>query len=398
MLSALVLCLASCLARCPQEAPPQRVACVGDGWTSGSGIEDRARQSYPAALRWRLGAAYVVRTFATDDDTSSFAPNIAVLIAAGPPHDLRRRVDALRDQAEPPRILLVDAMRAPAPEATKPSVPPAAGSLVTVQGGLTPNMLTRDGTPDPHGADRLAARVAAAILGRDLDPTTTPVPSPEWRAGPAGWVTGDWWDQHEAIKSLIAANPDLQLVFVGDSITQALTGTGNRLTAPDGGRAIDQVFGSVPAIGIGIAGDRTQHVLFRLQQGELAALHARAIVLQIGINNVLAGDSGEATARGIEAIVAELRQQQPQAKVLLCGPFPAGATADHPARAAVVAIHARLARLADGHAIFHHDLSSLFIDDDGKPTGNLAPDAVHVTETGREAWLAAIEPLLRTWL
>lgn len=425
---AVAIILALLLTCCPQDVArgptPHRLACVGDGWTLGSGIEDQERQIYPAALRWRLGDGYQVRTFARPDaavrpthgatdawhDLLAYAPDTVVFLAGQrdpgqPGQPLAALLAALRASASKARLLAVEPVLAQQVGAEQPSSARAndahrartpAPELLRVT--LAATDLARDGTPNPHGADTLATAVAQAILGRPLDPTTTAVPSPEWRASAAGWGSGNWWDQHETIVALMRANPNLELIFLGDAATQSLTGTGNRLLAPDGGRAVDQVFGLTAAAGLGIAGDRTQHVLFRIRHGELSAVRPQVIVLQIGIENVLAGDSADAVARGIALIVAELRARTPRARIVVCGPFPAGATAAHPARATVAAIHRALARLDDGQFVFHRDLGALFVGADGRANTNLAPDAVHLTEAGRAAWVSALQPLLQRWL
>ncbi len=374
-------------------ASAQRVACVGEAFTAPRRYDPR--QSCAAALGWRL-PSHEVRAFAkfdaalvawrpellvvTESDCKAGAALAHTLRAlAGAGVATRAFLAAVRSSADDP---LGDA-RALAAELNATLV-----DLRSVGHGFAD-----DGALDPFGADAVARVLAQSITGRTPQLTTTPVPSPEHRASATGWGDGCWWDQHEQIRALAAANRDLDLVFVGDEFTQSLTGTGNRLTAPDGGRAIDQVFGHVKAAGFGIAGDHTQHLLFRLRRGEFAPLRPRAIVLQIGLHNVLAGDSAEAVVAGIVAILAELRAQQPQAHVLVCGPLPHGAEPQAPSRHTVAAIHARLR--ARDERVAHLDLSARFVAADGKLDDRLTRDGFQLTEAGREAWLAAVAEALR---
>lgn len=380
----------------------QRIACVGALFTQ-TRIDD-TRQQPAAALRWRLPAGHEVAAYAgLDRSLLEWRPHILVVTedvcraGAAVAHTLRALeregitaqtfvAAPCRRNAEPTDDPLRDARNAAAE---------IDATLVDLRPALRADTMADATTLNSFGAEAVARLLAQAITGQSPPTTTTPVPSAEHRASAAGWGTGSWWDQHDKIRALAAANRDLALVLLGDSITQSLTGTGNRLTAPDGGRAIDQTFGHLKAAGLGISGDRTQHLLFRLRQGELAALRPRAIVLQIGINNVSAGDSAEAIAAGIEAIIAELRQTQPQARIVSCGPFPAGADAKAPARSVVAAIHAQLRSRPRDPQVTHLDLTPLFVAADGKPTDRLAGDHLHISEAGREAWLAALARELR---
>lgn len=105
----------------------------------------------------------------------------------------------------------------------------------------------------------------------------------------------------------------IDLVFVGDSITDGWR---------SGGQSVWQKYFAVhKALNLGISGDRTEHVLWRLQHGELDGYKARLFVIMIGTNN---GDSPPDVAEGIKAIIAEIKGKQPQANILLLGMFPRG--------------------------------------------------------------------------
>jgi lysophospholipase L1-like esterase len=109
----------------------------------------------------------------------------------------------------------------------------------------------------------------------------------------------------------------INLVFVGDSITDGWRGTGASVW--------QKSFAAHKALNLGISGDRTEHVLWRLQHGELDGYEARLFVIMIGTNN---GDPAPDVAEGIKAILAEIRGKQPQANILLLGIFPRGEKPD----------------------------------------------------------------------
>jgi lysophospholipase L1-like esterase len=339
----------------------QRVACFGSPFVNGTIVD--SRQNFAAALQWRLSERHTVRTFAHDDQSAA-AWYPEVLVSAG--------------RSNVPPVLAAD----------------FAGRWIDVAERLAEQRLAIEPPSDPFVADRLAAVVAEALTGVRPRVTTAPLPSPEHRAAAAGWGNGSWWDQHQGLAEFAARNRDLEILFLGDSITQSLTGVQDRRARANGVRAFDRHFGDRAAAAFGIAGDRTQHLLFRLQRGELARLRPRVIVLQIGINNVSAGDTPIDIAAGLEAIVDELCTTQPQSHIVICGPFPAGRTADASTRRKVVDIHARLRRWPREDGVSHLDLTDLFLASDGSPRETMAGDYLHISETGRDAWLAEISRAL----
>lgn len=230
--------------------------------------------------------------------------------------------------------------------------------------------------------------------GRQINFAAVAQPSAEYRAG-AGWGGDTWRQQHEKINRLGQDHPDIDLVFLGDSITQGLTGVNQRLASPmRSGRTtrLQRSFRNHRVAGFGLAGDRTEHILWRIENGNLANIKPRMIVLMIGVNNIHAGHSGQDTAEGIGLILDALSKHAPQAKVLLLGCFPTGPGADSPVRREVDALHGAIALLADGQGVMYRDLRPLFLDEDGTPNANLREDHIHLSDAGYEAWVQAIKP------
>ncbi len=248
------------------------------------------------------------------------------------------------------------------------------------------------GLPDPQPIVDFALRAA----GLHFNPCVAPQPSVEWRGGPAGWGGGTWLEQHAAINELGAANPDLRVVFLGDSITQSLTGAGDRLARAGGERAIDRLYGERRAASFGLSGDRTEHLLWRIEHGNFDAIDPRLIVLMIGVNNINAGrNAGEDVAAGIEAVVRLLRLREPQAEVLLLGCFPTKAAGSWERRQSEI-VHHRIAPLGELDGVRYLDLRRIFLRPDGSlDTRTMRTDGVHITAAGYEAWLLAMEPAVR---
>lgn len=226
-----------------------------------------------------------------------------------------------------------------------------------------------------------------ALLASCAAPATVaPVPSAEDRAAAAGWGAGTWMDQHEQICRIgrDGLTPAPELVFLGDSITQSWGGPGRAVhaAAPE---VWNRHYGGRRAANFGIAGDRTQHLLWRLQHGALDGLAPRAIVILIGTNNVGA-DAPEEIARGIEAVAEEAHRRAPAAQLLVLGVLPRGLTADDAGRVAAQQVNAAV-------RVPVLDLTLAFTHPDGSLRAELyAGDGLHLSPAGYAVWAASIEP------
>lgn len=203
--------------------------------------------------------------------------------------------------------------------------------------------------------------------------------------------TDAWWiTQHEhALARIRQANIDL--VMIGDSITQ---GWGN-----EGRRVWDTYYGHRRAVNLGFNGDRTEHVLWRLDHGEIDGISPKLVVVMIGTNNTGAHhDPPEETAAGIHAILTTLRTRLPAAKILLLGLFPRTASADDPIRLINGAVNDHLRTYADNQHIFFMDLSLHFLDVRGHLSQDLMPDFVHPNEHGYQVWADGMEDMIKRLL
>jgi lysophospholipase L1-like esterase len=180
----------------------------------------------------------------------------------------------------------------------------------------------------------------------------------------------------------IAKAGNIDLLFVGDSIT-------DWWRQEQRGKPVwDKTWGAMKPANFGIAGDTTQGVLWRMQNGELEGFKAKLIVLMLGTNNLRRNDVADIAA-GDAAIVAEFRKRQPQAKVLILGVFPRGAAADNEFRPMIKELNGHLARLADNKQVFYLDIGDKFLAPDGTLPADIMPDALHPNLKGYEIWAAA---------
>ena len=203
--------------------------------------------------------------------------------------------------------------------------------------------------------------------------------------------TESWWTtQHEQALARVRQG-DVDLLLIGDSITQGW--------ADEGRRIWDVYYGRRRAVNLGFNGDRTEHVLWRLDHGEVEGIAPKLAVVMIGTNNTgTRHDPPEETAAGIQAILTILRTRLPGTKILLLGVFPRSALANDPFRRLNAAINDRLRHYADNQQVFFLDLSRHFLDDQGRLAQDLMPDYLHPSERGYQVWADGMEDVIRKLL
>src|SRR5438876_5281173 len=185
----------------------------------------------------------------------------------------------------------------------------------------------------------------------------------------------------------IAKKGNIDLLFVGDSITDWFYWPlrGGEAT---GGKVWQANFAPLKAANFAIAGDTTQGVLWRMQNGELEGFKAKLIVLMLGTNNINRNPNDE-IVDGDRLIIEEFNKRQPQAKVLLLGIFPRNADPANPLRATIKEINSKLAKLADNNKVFYMDIGDKFLTADGTLTTEIMADGLHPTAKGYQIWADA---------
>jgi lysophospholipase L1-like esterase len=195
-----------------------------------------------------------------------------------------------------------------------------------------------------------------------------------------------WFAQHNALVNR-ARLGHIALLFIGDSLTYAW-----RL---DGSETWDARFAPLGAEDFGIGGDRTEDVRWRANNGELDGIAPRAVVLEIGTNDLAVGRSVGATVEGIRACVHAIRSKLPGAIIIVVAILPRGGGPQMPERRDIAAVNARIAKLDDGRMIRYIDTGGAFL----KPTGELREelyrfDFIHLSSRGYLAWADALNPAL----
>lgn len=200
-----------------------------------------------------------------------------------------------------------------------------------------------------------------------------------------------WTDQNREINADIKKmNGRIDLAFIGDSITRRWRGNGNK-------EVWDKYWGSYRVVNMGIGGDRTQNVLWRLQNGQLDGYQGRLFVLMIGTNNCFEKNCEPArVAAGIKAILDLIQSKQPQAKILLLGILPVGEK-PNPGREKRAAVNELIAKYAGG-SVHYMDISNKFLEPDGTISKEVMKDFLHLTPKGYEIWAEAIKDKVKELL
>ncbi len=192
----------------------------------------------------------------------------------------------------------------------------------------------------------------------------------------------------------VAQKGEAKLVFVGDSITHAFAGepdTGDNFHNR-GKDTWDLYFGEDKPLNLGISGDRTQHVLWRLDNGEMGKCKPKVAVVMIGTNNVNSNTPDEIAA-GVEAVCEKVQTLSPTTKVLLLGIFPRDKP-DSASRKSIAEINKQLASWSPTHKVNYLDIGYAFLDAKGEISTEIMPDLLHPFAFGYRKWAMAMEPTL----
>ena len=229
---------------------------------------------------------------------------------------------------------------------------------------------------DPFG---LAGKTHSAV---------TPEPRPDQK-----W----WMPRHENILKRNAEG-NVDLIMIGDSITHGWEKSGKETW--------DKYYAPRNAVNMGFSGDRTQHVLWRLQNGELDGINPKLAVIMIGTNNSNREDNtSNEIADGIKAICAEIRDRLPKTKILILAIFPRGDAQQRKDKGHDAPFNLQWGKnrqasllassIADNKHIFYLDINKAFLNEDNVLTRKVMPDLLHPREMGYKIWAEAMEPTIK---
>jgi lysophospholipase L1-like esterase len=237
------------------------------------------------------------------------------------------------------------------------------------------------GSTGPAQTVKPAEPPAAAMAAPVPVDASAPIP----KTGSAGF-----FQRHENFLAR-GKNGPIGVLFLGDSITAGWT------EAP---HIWEHYYGKFEPVNFGIGGDWTQHVIWRIENGELDGITPKVVVLMLGTNNSGAHTGAEIAAADTK-IVRLIREKIPGAKVLLLAIFPRGPRKsngkDEPWEQRMEVIQAanmELAKLDDGKQVRFLDINARFLGNDGTIPKIIMPDQLHPNAAGYQLWAEAMQPLL----
>lgn len=208
--------------------------------------------------------------------------------------------------------------------------------------------------------------------------TPSTYPKQRWNQG---WWKKRWDAKYKEAGSNVVK--DTKVVFLGDSITQAWE---------DGGKkAWDKHFAPLGALNWGFSGDRTEHQIWRLQNGDVQRVNPEVAVILIGTNNTGHDQRpAEDTAKGIRRILDDLAWKWPETEVVLMSVFPRGADTEDPLRKINDEINEKVKAFADGERVHLLDINDKFLDKDGNLSKDIFPDLLHLAPAAYDIWAEAL--------
>ena len=278
--------------------------------------------------------------------------------------------------------------------------------------------LSRELFPDllhPNGTGyEIWASAALPLIDRVLGATEDEVIPSVWPSHPVGYNVGaeeaaqpisgfpenpKWWKDRclEKRNEIVDnGNVEYDIVMVGDSITHRWEREGG-----EGRELFAELKKTYRILNLGYGGDKTQHAIWRMENGELEGYKAKLFTLMIGTNN--RDRDYHATAKGVKRVLDVIRAKHPEAKVLLMPIFPRGATPADKQRVINEKVNAIIKDYADGwlvglfggKTVYWLDFNDKFLEEGGILTKKVMNDLLHPNEKGYQIWWDAIKPTVR---
>jgi lysophospholipase L1-like esterase len=216
----------------------------------------------------------------------------------------------------------------------------------------------------------VAASAQSLVTCRPFTQDVIAAPEPREAAGPLR--------RFDEIKRAVKTEP-YRALYLGDSITQ--------LWDP---RIWQENMTPRGVLNAGVSGDRTEHLVWRLDHGNLDGPPPRVAIVMIGTNDIGHGRSVEDAAEGVRAVLLKLRVREPATRILLLGLWPRGASPIDPFRKKVEAVNDLIQTCGDNKSVFYADIGGVLLDGRGDLTHAISPDLLHFTAAG----YARIAPIL----
>lgn len=184
-------------------------------------------------------------------------------------------------------------------------------------------------------------------------------------------------------EELPTRNPDI--LFAGNSLVQGWNSRGRYIW--------DRCYEPRKAAQIGYVADKTQHLLWRIENGEIDGISPKVVILLIGTNNQRS-DSPRHIFRGIKSVINEIERRLPESQIIVMTMLPCRKKG-HPFRNKIEAANTLLRRYVQRHdELLLLDLWNSYLEEDGTLNKGIGPDTIHLTKEGYLIWHEALIPLL----
>ena len=279
--------------------------------------------------------------------------------------------------------------------------------FINLDGSINHEMMADWLHPTPAGAKAWAQAMEpllAELMGDKSLDTEIPANSAIVPVSKLENDSYNWWDRHaEVLRIKDSINPEI--VLIGNSITHfwggepRLKNADGKPRTPNGPKAWDSVFGNYRVLNLGFGWDRTQNVLWRLDHGELDALHPRTVIIHIGTNNTSQTKNARMNTapeivEAIRAICTRVRSKVPGAKIILMAIMPREQSPATPRRILINEINRQLIAFANEQKITLVDIGPKMLAPDGTLPKEIAGDFCHPTEKGYLIWADGIRSLI----
>jgi lysophospholipase L1-like esterase len=194
------------------------------------------------------------------------------------------------------------------------------------------------------------------------------------------------WDKECTDRIAAAQGKPIDIIFIGDSITQNFVEYPKDGWNLVGGTVWNADYAKKNALNLGVGSDGTEHILYRMDHSDIKSFTPKVVVLLCGVNDMQY--SADDIAAGVKAVVAKIQVFYPQAKVVVMHILPNGRSMEKTAAANQI-----IDTFVDNKAVFSLDLTP-----EMTPEGNgwkgIGGDRVHLTEEGYKIWTSQLDPLL----
>ena len=196
-----------------------------------------------------------------------------------------------------------------------------------------------------------------------------------------------WVARHQLLVERAKTNPEV--VFFGDSITELWEDFGS-----EGKPIWKERYAPLHAANFGISADKTQNILWRLQNGEMPeGSHPKVAVILAGTNNIYTNNAQQ-IGEGVGAIAHEILKRSPDTKILILGVFPRAEQPTNSDRKLVADMNGYISKLDDHKSIFYLDFGSKFLQPDGTISKDTMTDFIHPTGKGFQIWADGMQDQL----